>query len=138
MFERHYSLEEAASTLPIVRKMLESAQGELEVLEDQIILYKRMFLAKEEDDGEPSVDMAKVLEDKCEQYEACLNKWHKHFAEQGIILRDVDKGLIDFPYKSSAGEEFFLCWHLKEDALLYFHPVDTGYASRQPITLLPD
>jgi hypothetical protein len=49
-----------------------------------------------------------------------------------IVLRDIDRGLIDFP-AIREGEEVYLCWLLDEDEIGFWHHPDTGFAGRQPL-----
>jgi hypothetical protein len=53
-------------------------------------------------------------------------------AERGILLRDPDAGLVDFP-GDVEGRRVFLCWRLGEEAVTWFHEVDSGYVGRQPL-----
>jgi hypothetical protein len=50
----------------------------------------------------------------------------------GVVLRDVDSGLIDFPAIRD-GEEVYLCWRLDEDEIRFWHEPDAGFAGRQPL-----
>ena len=52
--------------------------------------------------------------------------------EQGIVLRDPESGLIDFPARRE-GREIFLCWRLGEDRVAYWHGPDSGFAGRKPL-----
>ena len=55
----------------------------------------------------------------------------------GCILKDIDLGLIDFPYDS--GEEVvFLCWQFGESRVVAWHSVDTGFSDRQPLPGAPN
>jgi hypothetical protein len=54
------------------------------------------------------------------------------FAERGIVLRDLDRGLIDFPAVRD-GREIYLCWVDGEDDIDFWHDLDAGYAGRQPL-----
>jgi len=54
------------------------------------------------------------------------------FAERDIVLRDLDRGLIDFPALRE-GREVYLCWVDGEDDIGFWHDLDTGYAGRQPL-----
>jgi hypothetical protein len=50
----------------------------------------------------------------------------------GCILKDIDQGLIDFPY--DAGDEVvFLCWQFGESRIIAWHSVDGGFSDRQPL-----
>jgi len=50
----------------------------------------------------------------------------------GCILKDIDQGLIDFPY--DAGDEVvFLCWQFGESRIIAWHSIDGGFSERQPL-----
>ena len=50
----------------------------------------------------------------------------------GIVLRDLDRGLVDFPAVLD-GREVYLCWELGEDEIAYWHDLDAGFGGRQPL-----
>jgi hypothetical protein len=50
----------------------------------------------------------------------------------GITLRDIERGLIDFP-ALSAGRQVWLCWQLGEDDVAFWHELDTGFGSRRSL-----
>lgn len=54
------------------------------------------------------------------------------FGEAGIVLRDIEQGLLDFPGERN-GEDIYLCWRLGEPSVDFWHGTDTGFASRQPL-----
>ena len=49
-----------------------------------------------------------------------------------IVLRDVDRGLVDFP-ALRGGEEVYLCWLLEEDEISFWHEPNAGFAGREPL-----
>jgi hypothetical protein len=49
-----------------------------------------------------------------------------------IVLRDLDRGLVDFPALRD-GEEVYLCWLLDEDEIRFWHEPDAGFAGRRPL-----
>jgi len=49
-----------------------------------------------------------------------------------IVLRDIDRGLIDFP-SIRDGQEVYLCWLLDEDEIGFWHEPETGFAGRKPL-----
>ena len=53
----------------------------------------------------------------------------------GITLRDIERGLIDFPALVD-GAEVWLCWQLGEDDVAHWHELDTGFGGRQPLATL--
>ena len=52
----------------------------------------------------------------------------------GIVLRDPDRGLIDFPAQTPSGREYLLCWLDGEDAIEWWHWPDAGFAGRTPLS----
>ena len=52
--------------------------------------------------------------------------------EQGIVLRDADTGLLDFPAQRE-GRLVYLCWRPDEAAVTHWHEVDSGFPGRKPL-----
>ncbi len=52
--------------------------------------------------------------------------------QSGIVLRDIDRGLVDFP-AVIGGREVYLCWELGEAEVGYRHDLDAGYGGREPL-----
>lgn len=57
---------------------------------------------------------------------------------RGIVVRDPDRGLIDFPARSPTGRDYLLCWLDGEDAIGWWHWPDAGFAGRTPLSEPPD
>jgi hypothetical protein len=53
-------------------------------------------------------------------------------ADRGILLRDPDTGLVDFPAERD-GHRIFLCWRLGEDRVGWFHDEQAGFSGRKPL-----
>jgi hypothetical protein len=53
----------------------------------------------------------------------------------GITLRDIERGLIDFP-ALVAGRQVWLCWQLGEPGVDHWHDLETGFDSRRPLSEL--
>jgi Uncharacterized conserved protein (DUF2203) len=54
---------------------------------------------------------------------------------EGVVLRDVAQGIVDFPSRHPGGREVHLCWRLGEDDLAWWHLPDAGFAGRRPLPL---
>lgn len=50
----------------------------------------------------------------------------------GVLVKDLDVGLIDFPtlYK---GQEVYLCWRMDEGDIDFWHGTQEGFAGRKLI-----
>ena len=59
---------------------------------------------------------------------ACVEK----LEELGVVLKDIDSGLLDFPSERE-GEEVLLCWRVGEDSVAFWHGLADGFAGRKPI-----
>ena len=55
-----------------------------------------------------------------------------HLAERGILLRDPETGLVDFPGEVD-GRPVFLCWRMGEDQVAWYHEQHAGFSSRKPL-----
>lgn len=68
--------------------------------------------------AEPSVEVIRAL--------------LEHLDSLGIVVRDLDEGLIDFPTVRDE-QRAWLCWKLSDGDLGYWHSTREGFASRQPL-----
>jgi hypothetical protein len=50
----------------------------------------------------------------------------------GVVLKDIDMGLVDFPSLRD-GREIYLCWRYGETQVSFWHEIDSGFSGRQPI-----
>jgi hypothetical protein len=121
-FHIHYTLEEARALLPQIREWL----GDIEQLRKQLKrLDERLgqMISDGADAGGDSVHkQIKLLAD--------LKDALQQFEKREIQIKDIDRGLIDFP-AILGGREVFLCWERDEDDIEYWHDLDTGYAGRE-------
>ncbi|HLH60237.1 MAG TPA: DUF2203 domain-containing protein [Ktedonobacteraceae bacterium] len=75
--------------------------------------------------------IAKVQKDLAQQLqvlEALIEELHAF----GCELKDPSIGLIDF-LSLRNGREVYLCWHLGEERINFWHYLDAGFAGRQPL-----
>ena len=52
----------------------------------------------------------------------------------GAVVKDLQRGLVDFPHISE-GKEIFLCWQVGENEVKFWHDLESGYSGRQPLYL---
>jgi hypothetical protein len=55
-------------------------------------------------------------------------------AREGVVLRDPERGLVDFPAVASDGRRYWLCWLLGEPDVAWWHWPDDGFAGRKPLS----
>ena len=66
------------------------------------------------------------------RHQETLKQEIEYLADRGILLRDPDTGLIDFPAERD-GDHVFLCWRLGEDDVAYYHGIHSGFSGRRPL-----
>ena len=57
----------------------------------------------------------------------------REISKYGILIKDLNKGLIDFPCIRKTGEEVYLCYLYGEDTIKYWHSIEEGFAGRKHI-----
>lgn len=121
-FSRHYTREEAEALLPQVQDWLSHLRTKhrrMEKFGGQL----SQLAAGDQDCGGPTVNIYYEL---VADSQALLAE----FCRRQIVVKDVDRGLIDFP-AIRGGREVFLCWEDGEDAIEFWHELDAGYAGRE-------
>ena len=121
-YQKHYTREEARALLPKLREWLVQIgelRGRLGKCEKRI----SGLLACGNDIGGETVNNGIRL---FSELKVVLNEFRK----REIQIKDLDRGLIDFP-AVIGGREVFLCWEMDEDDIEFWHDLDSGYAGRE-------
>ena len=61
-----------------------------------------------------------------------LREVFEKIEQMGVLVKDLDIGLIDFLTRYQ-GREVCLCWKLGEERIRFWHGTDEGFAGRKPI-----
>ena len=122
--ERHYSLEEATALLPRVAELLTTMRSARDRLGDAEARAALDAVGQSNGGGEPG---KVVSEGFIELRESMLE-----LREREIVLRDLDRGLVDFP-AMRAGQEIYLCWEEGEREIGFWHEPDAGFGGRRPL-----
>lgn len=136
MTRRYFNVEDATALLPRLSEMLAA----LRRLRDQAVLKKAQLdqLWTRLDAGEPVLTALGKQQQEMDRLTAGLVAAAKEVEATGCVLRDVDMGLVDFPFRTSRGATVFLCWRRGEPAIAFWHGVEEGYAGRKPLSQLLD
>jgi hypothetical protein len=120
--DRLYTLEEANAQLPDLRERL----PRLRIARDGLIAASERIKEAVASDG------GGVAEAGWFTHQQTLKTELEHLAERGILLRDPEVGLIDFPAERG-GRPVYLCWRLGEDQVAWYHEANAGFGSRKPL-----
>ena len=124
MLGRHFSVEEANAALGWVTERIERLRSARERLTDEEVREALSEAAPMNGGGEPGRSVSEAFLD--------MRQALAELQEQQIVLRDLDRGLVDFPHLRE-GREVYLCWIEGEEKIGYWHDLDSGYAGRQPL-----
>lgn len=122
--ERHYSLEEASALLPRVAELLATMRRARDRLGDAEAREALEAAGQTNGGGEPGKIVSQGF---LELREAMLE-----LRDRGIVLRDLDRGLVDFPALRD-GREVYLCWEEGEPEIGFWHEPDGGFGGRLPL-----
>lgn len=125
MQARLYTLEEARAALPTVKQFMEQVQAaRREILRLRPDVWPALSKAANNGGNAAAGEMLAHFQ----QLEAGV----KGIMQMGILVKDIDAGLVDFLAKRR-GQEVFLCWRYGEEELAFWHHINAGYRGRQPI-----
>jgi hypothetical protein len=121
---RHYTLDEANAALPEVIDRIQRLRAAREGLTDREAREALDEAAPMNGGGEPG----RVVSEAFLQLRSALHE----LQEMEVVLRDLDRGLVDFPAVRD-GREVYLCWEEGEDEIAFWHDPESGYAGREPL-----
>jgi hypothetical protein len=124
MAERHYTVEQANAALEWVAERIERLRAAREGLNDEEARAALQEAGPSNGGGEPG----RVVSDAFLEMRNALVE----LQAMEVVLRDLDRGLVDFP-SIRDGREVFLCWEEGEDEIGYWHDLDAGYGGRRPL-----
>ena len=121
-FKTHYTRDEARGMLPQIRQWLERI-GELHA---ELEKFERRLSGL----MSHGADLGGDLVNTWVRTLAGLEEVFLEFQRREIQVKDVERGLIDFP-AILGGREVFLCWEQEEEDIEFWHELDAGYAGRE-------
>jgi hypothetical protein len=128
---RTYTIDEANALLPEVRAVLLQLAVEKARLEQVVGSLTAHAGAGAGNGNAAHADALARSEAEMSEIGGGMRALVEHLESMGIELRDLERGLVDFPGERD-GRPVWLCWLLSEPAVAYWHPLDSGFATRQP------
>ncbi|RJP32614.1 MAG: DUF2203 family protein [Candidatus Omnitrophota bacterium] len=129
-FDKHFTYVEANALIPRMREIFLQIGSLIEETRKSLnfpVLQAETFTPGRSNGKQkfPPLDREEILKQ--------INDLITEVTDQGIVVQDITRGLIDFP-SFIEGEEVFLCYELNDgDAIKYYHGLNNGYAGRKPI-----
>jgi hypothetical protein len=123
-----FTPQEASKLLPDIKPMVKELMERKKVVAELHAEIERYNLL-----GFRTSEVA----EKAAQLDAYVEGMTKKIAELedlGVIIKDLDYGLVDFP-ADRYGESVLLCWRYGESEVSFWHKPDEGYSGRKALKI---
>ena len=134
MAARYFTPEEANALLDDVRPVAERLVAHRRAMAVMAARRARYVQRIAGNGGDFDPQEQRTLEEEFEREGAVVAACVAQLEELGVVVKDLDRGLVDFPALRD-GEEVLLCWEVGEDEIAFWHGVDEGFAGRKPLPL---
>jgi hypothetical protein len=130
---RYFTVTEAERVLPEVDRALRDAlfhKAEYQAADGELnATMQRIRTA-----GGSRVNPGPILATRARRDASAgaLREIFERMEKMGVLIKDLDIGLIDFLTRYQ-GREVCLCWKLGEEHIRFWHGMDEGYAGRKQI-----
>jgi hypothetical protein len=130
---KRFTLWEAERMLPQIRDWMHEAV-EMKSQYDDAEHAVQSLVSRITMMGGIVVDRERAADDKARRDAAGqkLRSLLENFEQSGVLVKDLEKGLVDFP-TLFRGEEVYLCWKLDEASIRFWHGTHEGFAGRKAI-----
>jgi len=125
-----FSLEEAESTLPLVRRIVQDLTLEYPAWRAAVSRFELLTGGARADWGETGELLA--AREEVTRHADQINRYLQELEAVGCVFKGFDAGLVDF-YSLREDRPIFLCWKLGEARITHWHEIDAGFSGRQPI-----
>ena len=122
--ERHYTVEQANAAIAWVRERIDRMRAARDQLGDEEARAALSDAAPSNGGGAPGLVVSEAFLD--------LQGALRDLQEMEVVLRDLERGLIDFPALRD-GREVYLCLEDGEDEIAWWHDIEAGYGGREPL-----
>jgi hypothetical protein len=128
---RLFTLDEARGYLPLVREVVPQimeAAAEAAPLRDGLMA----ILQTAAGNGHVVDDDIAARRQQLERLAEVINESVARLNKEGIEVKDLARGLVDFPSQRE-DRVVYLCWLYDEEDIEWWHELETGFAGRQPL-----
>jgi hypothetical protein len=123
---RRFTVDQANKALPLVKRVV----ADIVRAHEEVCNYQAQLetaAAKEQP----------RLQSNLQQSLEHLQDYVDELTDIGCELKDYRVGLIDFIGRHK-GHDVYLCWKLGEERVSHWHEIQTGFAGRQPVSMIDE
>ena len=135
MAKSYFTVEEATEALVAVRPLAEQMVAHRRAL--VAATARRERLAKLVAGNGGDIPPRKLAEAQAEMEAAAkgIARCIERIQQLGALVKDIARGLVDFPALRGEDEEVLLCWQVGEPEIRYWHGPEEGFAGRRELPL---
>jgi hypothetical protein len=132
--ERYFTPKEANEALETVRPLVEETVARRRALREAATQRAELGRIVAGNGGGVDAGDFATLDEEATREAAEITRLVDQIQNLGVLVKDLDRGLIDFPALRE-GEEVLLCWELGEEQVTHWHGLEEGFAGRKPLPL---
>jgi hypothetical protein len=128
-----FRFERAQRILPELQRLLRTARdahADRKLAAEDLKAYRRKLVLV--GGANPNRNRLAAYEDMAKTAQQRLKLAVDEIQNLGIEIKDVERGLADFPSRFR-GRPVYLCYELGEECIAYWHDQSEGYGGRKPI-----
>ena len=134
MADRYFTADEANELLVQVRPLVEQMVAHRRSLALATVRHARIAATIATNGGGVRPHEVDRLQATLDAEAAEVVRCVKALQALGVLVKDLDDGLVDFP-ALRGDEEVLLCWRLGEEEVAFWHSLEDGFAGRKPLPL---
>jgi hypothetical protein len=133
MARRHFTPDEANGLLAEVRPAAEELVAHRRALAEATAKRARLTARIAGNGGDFDPQEPRELEEQLERELEAVAQAVQRLEHLGVLVKDAERGLVDFPALRENGEEVLLCWQVGEEEIAYWHGLEEGFAGRKSL-----
>ena len=130
MGDRYFELQEAQAMIGQLEELFNYLSG----LREQVVKIhaeiQKLESVSYTNGGGDTPKMVGEYHRSLEETLAHIKAVVEPFQEQGVIIKSIEDGLVDFPFLRQ-GQSVYLCWKMGEVEIKYWHDLNSGFSGRQ-------
>jgi hypothetical protein len=133
--KQYFTVESANHRLPLVRSIVADVVKQHQAIKERrtrLLRIRRPSKTAHRFGESFYTDEVAQIELELQKETERLNGYIAELHELGVELKDLERGLVDFPAIVD-GREICLCWQLGEPEVAWWHECDAGFAGRQSL-----
>jgi hypothetical protein len=134
MVQRHFTPDEANALLATVRPLAEQMVEQRRRLGSALERRRELSDVVSGNGGGVQAREVEEISAEVRRTAGAIARCVEQIQELGVLVKDVERGLVDFPALRE-GEEVLLCWQVGEEEIRYWHRADEGFAGRRELPL---